>query len=1291
MSIFYSNYSGCGYNHSSVGWGNWWCAYNRYQPNCNVRNDAPVANNDVITANQGQTLSISTASLLANDTDKNGDKLTITSVQAASHGTVALVNGNIVFTPATNYVGPASFSYTISDGKGGISTATVCLTLKSTNAIPDAVNDNIVVNAPGKVTIDSATLLSNDSDANGDKLTIISVQAATHGTVALVNGKVEFVPTAGYSGPATFTYTVSDGKGGVDTATVNLTIPKANTGPDAVNDIISGDEDIALVISVSSLLVNDYDADGDALTITSVQGAVNGTVSLVSGQIVFTPASNYNGPASFTYTVTDGKGGTDTATVNLNINPVNDAPVAVDDGVFTVEKNGSITLTPAMGLNNDYDVDGDAFFVISKQDAVNGTVTHVNGNAVFTPTPGYTGPASFTYTISDGKGGISTATVHINVVGPANLAPDAVNDTGFVTNQNTAITISPATLLANDSDADGDALQGVSLQDAVNGTVAYVNGNVIFTPTTGYTGQASFTYTITDGQGGFDTATVTINVVATNDAPDAVTDALSLVEDTPLTISPATLLANDTDANGDTLSITSVQGAVNGTVALVSGQIVFTPNANYFGPASFTYTISDGKGGVDTATVNLNVTAAINIQSGSASVSEEGLIGGLPDSLGTVDVSNSNSVSGTLTLSDADGVVTGAQVTLTAPISTITSGGVAVTWSGSGTQLLTAMAGTQVVATLSINNAGQYSFNLLKPIDHDGLSVEDVKAINFTVNASDADSSSTAVLTINVEDDAPKLIAKSEAASIVDTNVMITLDISGSMNQESGIGSQTRLESAVQSINNLLDTYDSYGDVRVRLVTFSSTANAVRDRWLTVDEAKAELGLIQALGATNYDEALGDTITAFADPGKLNNAQTVSYFFSDGNPNRGAGDETELTGAVSLGNDATGIQAEEEATWKQFLTANQIKSYAIGMGTDITNPQALEPVAYDGQAQVNLSGVLVTNFSQLDSVLAGTTGVAVGQLITDNLLTGLAGIGADGGYVKAVTIEGVTYTYNHDTQVLTSSGGLSVGVFDSATSALTVSLASGGVFLINMESGRYQYTVPTVLASPIVERFEYTVSDLDGDIASSVIDMAVDKTTVTVGTSGADSLIGFSSSDLLIAREGDDLLSGGAGKDNLLGGDGKDTLSGGIDNDQLSGGLGADTFVWTLGDISAAGIERDTIKDFDMVANSDVLNLKDLLVGEAASADSLDNYLHFNFANGDTTVYISTTGQFADAANIGAPNVSISSATEQKIVLTGVDLTAGFTNDTQVIQSLLTQQKLVTDQLPQKIVVLKRL
>lgn len=1168
MTIWYKNYSGCGYNHSCVGWGSWSFAYKAYEPNCFKPNDAPIANNDIFVSNQGSTLTLSVSSLLSNDTDKNGDKLTITSVQSSSNGTVTLLNGNVFFTPAPHYTGPASFTYTISDGKGGTSTATVNVTVKPVNFAPDAVNDVItnatphVVFSENKITINPTSLLANDTDVNGDTLSITSVQCATNGTVSLINGQVVFTPNPGFSGPATFSYTVSDGKGGFDTALVCLTVPKTNVNPDAVNDAMDGNEDTPFVFLASTLLDNDTDANGDSLQVISVQGAVNGTVTMVNGEVTFTPAANFYGPASFTYTISDGKGGTDTATVHLNICAVNDAPNAVDDGVFQVI-------------------------------------------------------------------------------------------------QNEAITISPSTLAANDADVDGDIFYGVSLQGATNGFVEYINNQVIFTPNLNYVGPASFTYTITDGKGGFDTATVHLNVIAsTNTPPDAMDDQINGQEDTPVIIPFSTILANDKDVDGNQLNVVSVQNALNGTVAIINGQIVFTPSPNYNGPASFSYTISDGKGGFDTASININLIAVddLSITSTTFSASEEGLAGGNLDNVGLPqDNSNTSTVTGKMVIVDDAGT---ASVSLLAPNATISSGGQIVQWSGDSSQTLIGTAGGVVVATLSINNQGSYVFELFKSIDHPVINAEDVLQLDVGVKVSAGTRASTSTLTINLEDDAPKAITENFEVSLINTNVMIVLDTSGSMSALAVGTNKTKLEVAKESIQTLLNAFDDAGDVRVRLVTFSSSSEIVGDQWLTKLQAFAAIDALQPGGATNYDETLANAIAAFGSIGKLDHAQNISYFISDDEPNIGNGDEFTLAGDRNFSTDV-GIQSAEESEWKNFLNSNQIKSYAIGVGTTVTLDD-LNPIAYDGQTQQDSTAVLVNDINQLGNLLLETTPSIVNQSLKES-------IGADGGYVQSLIIEGVRYLFNSSEQLISVEGGPNASTFDTQTGLYTFTLLSGSRLEFDLARSLYDYKAPDGSGiNEFSERFDYVLIDNDGDSSLSTVNIQVNQSVVIVNEETGGVLSGGAGFDTLYGSESQDVIIGLAGNDKLFGRVGDDVLQGGAGNDSLFGGAGADTFYWTLADKSAnSSLEVDIIRDFN--PNADKLDLRDLLIGEsnAGGIGNLLNYVSVEQSGANTIVHVSENGGFTNGYIV--KNESL------QITLNDVNLLQIYADEQTAIQSILKQ------------------
>ncbi|MFT3956297.1 MAG: Ig-like domain-containing protein [Piscinibacter sp.] len=479
--------------------------------------------------------------------------------------------------------------------------------------------DSATTTEDSALTIAAATLLANDSDVDGDTLSIVSVQGAVNGTVALVGGDVVFTPAPGYNGPASFSYTVSDGRGGSAIATVNLTVAPDNDAPVAVGDIVGPvNEDNALTIAPATLLGNDSDPDGDTLSITSVQGAVNGTVALVGGNVVFTPAANYNGPASFTYTVSDGNGGSSTATVNLTVNPVNDAPVANADFLTTAEDTPVVVSLPAL-VANDTDVDGDTLVVFSAGSVSHGSLSLVGGNLVFTPDANYNGPASFTYGIHDGHGGVAYATVNINVT-PVNDAPVASSSTITVAEEsvNTPLGLSAPT------DVDGDALTITVTGLPTVGTVTLADGTPVANGQVLTAAQlaglqfdapadllaatsTSFSYSVNDGSVTVNAST-TINVTPVNDAPVANADFLTTAEDTPVVISLPALVANDTDIDGDALFVFSAGNVTHGSLSFVGGNLVFTPDANYSGPASFSYGVHDGHGGVDFATVNINVT-----------------------------------------------------------------------------------------------------------------------------------------------------------------------------------------------------------------------------------------------------------------------------------------------------------------------------------------------------------------------------------------------------------------------------------------------------------------------------------------------------------------------------------------------------------------------------------------------------------------------------------------------------------------------------------------------------------
>jgi len=468
------------------------------------------------------------------------------------------------------------------------------------NSGPTAVDDSASVVCSGPVTIN---VLGNDTDPENDALTVTDFTQPANGTVTQTsNGVFVYTSNGTVCGlDDTFTYTISDGNGGTDTATVTVTVgePK-NTAPVAVDD--SATTNIGQPVTLTTLS-NDSDADGDTLTITSVGTPSNGTAVISGGEIIYTPNPGFTGVDTFSYTISDGNGGTATATETVTvIGPDNTAPNAVND-TASVSCGGPVSINV---LRNDTDPEGDTLTVTSFTQPANGTVTKgADGLLIYTSNGTACGlDDTFTYTISDGNGGTDTATVTVTVGQPKNTAPVAVNDSA-TTLEGVPVTL---TTLSNDSDADGDTLTITDVEDPANGTAVISGGQIIYTPDPGFVGTDTFTYTISDGNGGTATATETVIVTAKPNLPPIANDDTASTGCSAITIN---VLNNDSDPENDDLSIIGVGSASLGTAVISGNTIVYTPSntcgKGNTGTDTFSYTISDGNGNTASANVTVDV------------------------------------------------------------------------------------------------------------------------------------------------------------------------------------------------------------------------------------------------------------------------------------------------------------------------------------------------------------------------------------------------------------------------------------------------------------------------------------------------------------------------------------------------------------------------------------------------------------------------------------------------------------------------------------------------------------
>ncbi len=389
-------------------------------------NAAPVAMNDIAATERNVMLTLPIAMLLANDSDPDNDALTLLTVDlsTAQHGAVMLEGTNVVYFPPLNFVGADMFSYSIGDGHGGNASAVVTVNVTRPNAAPTPMNDNVAVLQDHPLVIPVGQLLANDSDADGDILTIIGVStnSAHGGIVVLIGTNVVYTPPAGFVGVDTFTYTVSDGQGGTATATVTVTVTRANRDPVAANDSASTTQNVALQLSVATLLANDTDADGDPLTVIGIDMATAqlGSTLLSGTNITYFPPLNFIGQDTFTYTISDGHGGTSTGTVQITVSPVNHPPMA-GNFAFTTLRDTPINLGLLFLLSLASDPDGDTVqfdHAVPVSQAGGHTLLSLltNGLLRYTPPAGFTGSDSFNYVVNDGRGLSATGTVLITVL-----------------------------------------------------------------------------------------------------------------------------------------------------------------------------------------------------------------------------------------------------------------------------------------------------------------------------------------------------------------------------------------------------------------------------------------------------------------------------------------------------------------------------------------------------------------------------------------------------------------------------------------------------------------------------------------------------------------------------------------------------------------------------------------------------------------------------------------------------------------------------------------------------------
>ena len=574
------------------------------------------------------------------DSDPDGDTLTVSNVVGGTvNGTTVGSYGGIVINDDGTYTytldenNPSvvaltatqtlteTFDYTVSDGEGGTSTATLTITINGSNEDP-VVGGTI----PPQADLDADTVVPLDvstyfSDPDGDTLTYTAVGLPSGLTVDPVTGVIsgdvdssasQDVP----SGVHSVTVIATDPTGASVANTFDWTI--TNPAPIAQNDSFSTEEDTAITASVVAGPGADSDPDGDALTFAQTSQPSNGSVTLSpDGSFTYDPDPDFAGVDSFDYIVTDADGATSTATVTIDVTPVNDAPVSntipdqadLDSDSINLDVSGSFS-----------DVEGDTLAYVAAGLPAGLSINPTTGviSGTIDSSASQNGPYSVTVSVVDGNGGMTDQTFTWTVDNPA---PTATNDSNM-TSEDTAVS---GTVATNDTDPDADSVSFALLSPPANGSVTLnLDGTYTYTPDQNFNGVDSFDYTVTDADGATSTATVSITVDPTNDAPvvDAtIPDQADLDSD----VISLDISSNFSDVDGNllTFSATGLPSGLNidPVTGIISGTIDSSASAS--GPYSVVVLVDDGNGGAESAPFTWTVDNPVPVAQNDSEVTNE--------------------------------------------------------------------------------------------------------------------------------------------------------------------------------------------------------------------------------------------------------------------------------------------------------------------------------------------------------------------------------------------------------------------------------------------------------------------------------------------------------------------------------------------------------------------------------------------------------------------------------------------------------------------------------------------
>jgi hypothetical protein len=561
--------------------------------------DAPIADAQSVSTDEDTAVNI-----ILSGSDVDGDSLTFVVIAEPANGTLSGTAPNLTYTPHSDFNGTDAFTFKVNDGGANSDAATVAITI-------NAISDTPTISAIGAITTDedratgAIAFVINDAETTpGDLVVTASSSNQTllpNANITLTGSgadrSVSITPAAQQSGSAVVTVTVADGDGESVSESFNLTVNAINDDP-TISTIadLSMDEDqdpisIAFTIgdvetATADLYVTAASSNPQLFPAANLQLSGSGA----SRKITLTPAANASGAATVTIAVTDGDNGRTIESFNVNIAPINDAPVANGQSLAALEDTPlGITLTGS-------DLDSDALTYLIVTQPAHGQLNGTPPSLTYTPATDFHGVDSFTFKASDGRADSATVSINITIV-EHNDAPIATGQTITVDED------SPVAIELEGTDAEGNALTFTLLSTPQQGTLTGEAPSLSYTPGANFAGADSFTFKVNDGITDSAAASVTINVTAIQDIPIAEAQSLTTVEDTAIDIA-----LNGTDADGDSLSYALVTQPAHGSLSGTAPNLTFTPNADFSGEDQLTFTVNDGSDHSEPATVRITVT-----------------------------------------------------------------------------------------------------------------------------------------------------------------------------------------------------------------------------------------------------------------------------------------------------------------------------------------------------------------------------------------------------------------------------------------------------------------------------------------------------------------------------------------------------------------------------------------------------------------------------------------------------------------------------------------------------------